>query len=99
VLAARKGYLFGILAYLIWGLFPLYWKLLRPSDALEILAHRIVWSFVAVAVVVAATRGWRRIGALMSQPRKLATIALAATLITLNGDHISGSTPTRWRPH
>ena len=42
----RMGYLFGVGAYLCWGLFPLYWKLLRPATAMEILAHRIVWSFI-----------------------------------------------------
>lgn len=82
--AARNGYLFGIVAYLCWGLFPLYWKLLRPSDALEILAHRIVWSFLAVAIVVTVARGWRRIGGLLRQPRKVTLVGLAAVLIAVN---------------
>ena len=82
--AARIGYLFGLLAYLCWGLFPLYWKLLRPSGALEILAHRIVWSFLAVAIVVSLVRGWKRIAGLVRRPRKLALIGLAAALIAVN---------------
>ncbi len=44
----RRGLLFGAAAYVMWGLFPLYWPLLRPAGALEILAHRIVWSLVVV---------------------------------------------------
>jgi chloramphenicol-sensitive protein RarD len=91
MLPARKGYLFGVLAYLCWGAFPLYWKLLRPSTAVEILAHRIVWSFAAVVVVVAVARGWRRIGELLHRPRKLALIALAAILVAVNwGIYIYG---------
>jgi chloramphenicol-sensitive protein RarD len=80
----RKGYLFGIAAYLLWGVFPLYWKLLRPSGALEILAHRIVWSFAAVAIIMTVGRGWRRIWALVRRPRKLGLIATAAVTIAVN---------------
>jgi len=87
----RKGYAFGVAAYLCWGLFPLYWKLLRPSTALEILAHRIVWSFVLVALLVFGMRGWRRIGRLARQPREVALIAVAAGLIAVNwGTYIYG---------
>ncbi len=44
----RRGLTFGATAYLIWGLFPLYFPLLEPAGALEILAHRMVWSLVVV---------------------------------------------------
>jgi len=87
----RKGYAFGVAAYLSWGLFPLYWKLLRPSTPVEILAHRILWSFVLVTVLVFATRGWRTVGRLARQRRKLALIALAAVVISFNwGTYIYG---------
>ena len=52
----RLGYLYGLGAYLLWGFFPLYLKLLRPAGPLEILAHRIVWSVVFVALLLAALR-------------------------------------------
>lgn len=78
------GYLFGVSAYLCWGLFPLYWRLLRPSTPVEILAHRIVWSFVLVALIVSVARGWRRIGALARRPRKLGLITMASVLIAVN---------------
>ena len=61
--SGRNGYLYGVAAYLCWGLFPLYWKLLRPSTPVEILAHRIVWSFLLVFALVLVTQGWRRIRA------------------------------------
>jgi len=54
----RRGVIFGVVAYLIWGLFPLYWPLLEPADAGEILAHRMVWSLIVMSVVVTAARQW-----------------------------------------
>lgn len=56
---AKRGVAFGAAAYVLWGLFPLYWPLLKPAGSVEILAHRIMWSLVAVGVVVlAARRTW-----------------------------------------
>jgi chloramphenicol-sensitive protein RarD len=80
----RKGYLFGVGAYLIWGLVPLYWKLLRPSTPLELLAHRVVWSAVFVAVVVTAMRDWRRITELLRRPAKVGLVAVASLVIAVN---------------
>lgn len=51
----------GVLAYTLWGFFPAFFPLLEPAGAVEILAHRIVWSFVVMAVVVTILRGWRRL--------------------------------------
>ncbi len=88
---ARKGLLFGVGAYVCWGLFPLYWKLLAPAGALEILAHRVVWSLVAVLLVVVVQRRWRSIGALLRQPRRVALIVAAAVVIAINwGTYIYG---------
>lgn len=88
---ARSGYVYGVAAYLCWGLFPLYWKLLEPAGALEILAHRIIWSLVLVAVVVALRRRWGAIAALLRQRRRVALIGLASALIAVNwGTYIYG---------
>jgi chloramphenicol-sensitive protein RarD len=78
----RRGILYGIAAYLLWGLFPLYWPLLKPAGPVEILAHRIIWSLVAVAVILSARRHWRWIRAI--PPRRLALLTLAAAIITVN---------------
>lgn len=87
----RRGYLFGVGAYLCWGLFPLYWKLLRPAGAVEILAHRVLWSFAVVLLIVTATRGWRRISGLIRTPGKMALICAAAVVIAINwGMYIYG---------
>jgi chloramphenicol-sensitive protein RarD len=68
----------------MWGLFPLYWPLLEPSDSLEILANRMLWSLVAVAGILLATRhrGWIR--PLLRQPARLAMCAGAAAVVSVN---------------
>ena len=79
---ARQGIAFGVAAYLMWGLFPLYWPLLKPLGSLEILSHRIVWSLVVMVVWLAALKKltWVR-----SVPRvKLAWLTLAAVLVSFN---------------
>ncbi|MFI6506221.1 EamA family transporter RarD [Streptosporangium sp. NPDC050855] len=81
---ARRGVLYGVAAYTMWGLFPLYWPLLKPSGALEILAHRIAWSLVAVVVILAVRRHWSWFRELLRTPAKLGLLALAAAVITLN---------------
>jgi chloramphenicol-sensitive protein RarD len=84
VTETRKGLLSGTAAYVLWGLFPLYWPLLKPAGALEILAHRIMWSLVVVAVLLAVRRRWSWIRELRTQPGRLGLLATAALLITVN---------------
>jgi len=87
----RRGYLFGIAAYGLWGLFPLYWPLLRPSGPVEILAHRVVWSLAVVAVLLTIQRNWSWISALLRRPRTLLGIVATAALISVNwGMYIYG---------
>ncbi|MFC4021002.1 EamA family transporter RarD [Micromonospora sp. GCM10011542] len=87
----RLGYLYGFGAYLLWGFFPLYLKLLRPAGPLEILSHRIVWSVVFVALLLAALRNVGFLRALLRRPRALAGIGVAAALIAVNwGTYIYG---------
>ncbi|HET6549455.1 MAG TPA: EamA family transporter RarD [Solirubrobacter sp.] len=81
-MAARSGFLAGLTAYLLWGLFPLYWPLLEPAGAIEILAHRIVWSVVLLVAVLALTHGFRWARDL--DRRRVVLLALAAALITVN---------------
>jgi chloramphenicol-sensitive protein RarD len=78
----RRGFLFGLAAYGIWGLFPLYWGLLKPAGALEILAHRIVWSLVTVTILVLALRRWPWF---RTAPRKtLLALTVGSVLIAVN---------------
>ena len=87
----RRGYLAGFAAYALWGFFPLYFHQLLPAGAVEILAHRVVWSLVVVAVLTVVLRRWRDVLALRHRPRTLAGLALAAVLIGINwGVYIYG---------
>ncbi|MGW5558509.1 EamA family transporter RarD [Micromonospora sp. NPDC003944] len=87
----RLGYLYGFGAYLLWGFFPLYLKLLRPAGPLEILAHRIVWSVVFVALLLAALRNIGFLRSLLRRPWAVAGIVAAAALIAVNwGTYIYG---------
>lgn len=80
----RRGLTYGIAAYLIWGLFPLYWPLLEPAGALEILADRMVWSLVLVALLLTLCRGWPEVRRIAADRRQLLRLALAAALVTVN---------------
>ncbi|MFF7182083.1 EamA family transporter RarD [Streptomyces sp. NPDC008121] len=68
----------------MWGLVPLFWPLLKPAGAIEILAHRMVWSLLAVGVALLALRRWGWIRELAREPRKLGLIAVAAAVISVN---------------
>src|SRR5262249_61880340 len=80
----RRGYLSGLAAYLIWGFFPLYFHRLLPASPTEILAHRVVWSLVFVALITTFARRWRHIGPLVRTPAKLGGIALAGFVVAIN---------------
>jgi chloramphenicol-sensitive protein RarD len=80
----RRGYLYGLTAYALWGFFPIYFKLLAPSPPLEILAHRVIWSVVFVSVVLLVMRNWRFLGRILCDRRLLGGIILAAVLIAAN---------------
>ena len=80
----RKGLLLGVAAYSIWGLFPLYWPLLEPAGAIEILAHRVVWSAVAMAVLVLVVRRHREVRAALSSPQSVLLMTAAAVVIGIN---------------
>ena len=80
----RKGLLNGFAAYGMWGLVPLFWPLLEPAGAVEILAHRMVWSLGVVAIALVVMRRWAWTGELLRQPRKLGLITVEAAVITVN---------------
>lgn len=81
---SRKGLLLGVSAYLLWGLFPLYWPLLEPAGALEILAHRVLWSSVTMGLLVVLLRRTTHLRAFLRSPRLLALLALSAVTVTSN---------------
>ncbi len=78
----RSGVLLGAASYALWGLFPAYWPLLAPATPVEVLAHRVLWTLVFMAVVFTAVRGWRALRTLPA--RGWAMVVAAALLIAVN---------------
>ncbi len=87
----RRGTVFGGLAYLLWGVFPLYFHALLPAGSIEILVHRVVWSLLVCLVLVAVLRDTSWIRPLLAAPRRLARLGFAAMFIAVNwGVYIYG---------
>ena len=81
---SRAGLLYGLGAYLVWGVMPLYFKLLAQVSPTEIVGHRIIWSLVFLAVLATLWRRWSAIRAAVTTPRVLLTLMLTALLIAVN---------------
>jgi RarD protein len=80
----RLGTAAGLSAYLLWGVFPLYFPLLEPAGGLEIVAHRVVWSLLCVALLLTALRRWPLVRAAVTDRRTLLVLAGASVLIAAN---------------
>ena len=80
----NKGLLFGISAYLIWGLLPLYWKLVEDAGAYEILAHRGIWSLLLCVVLLALRKQIKSAYVMVRSSRTLSLLFLASGLLTIN---------------
>ncbi|MDT0167992.1 EamA family transporter RarD [Pseudarthrobacter sp. BRE9] len=78
------GMLFGIGAYVLWGLLPLYFFILMPAGAVEIVANRVVWSLLFCALLITVTRAWGTLAAALKDRRVFGSLALAAFLIAIN---------------
>jgi chloramphenicol-sensitive protein RarD len=80
----RKGILAAIAAYSLWGVFPVYWKMLQAVPALEILCHRIVWSLALLVLILAVRQQWHWLRSLRRRPRTLAASLTGACLLGAN---------------
>jgi chloramphenicol-sensitive protein RarD len=80
----RRGVLYGIGAYGLWGIFPLYFRLLERSGAVEVVLHRVLWSLLVCLAVVAAVRGWAELRAVLAVPRHVVTLGVGAVLLAVN---------------
>lgn len=80
----RRGFGYALAAYAMWGLFPLYWPLLEPTPAVQILAHRMVWSLVFVAAVLVVRGRWAFVAQLRRDRRRLGLLVVAAVLVSVN---------------
>ncbi len=80
----RAGYLYGLAAYFMWGLFPLYFDLLERSGAVEIVAYRALFSFVFCLILIPVARRWRTLLAALRRPKLAGTLAVAGFIVALN---------------
>ena len=78
------GLLFGVSAYTLWGLFPIYWPLLKPANPLEIVSHRAVWTLVFCFIILALTKALKPTLALLKRPKIVAGLFLSSILISIN---------------
>jgi len=75
------GFLLGLTAYALWGVLPVYFKALSAVPAVDIVAHRILWSLPFLAILILVTRGWDKVRAVASRPRTLGILFVTALLI------------------
>jgi chloramphenicol-sensitive protein RarD len=80
----RYGLAMGFGAYFIWGLFPLFWSVLEPAGAAEIVSHRIIWSMLFLLLIVTLSRSWRNVFNVIRNKRTALLLVAAAFFITAN---------------
>ncbi|MGO8973645.1 MAG: EamA family transporter RarD, partial [Steroidobacteraceae bacterium] len=80
----RKGIVLAASSYVVWGLFPAYFLLLRSVSPVEVLAHRMIWSLVFLSLVLAFRRQWSWLRPLTRQPRLVVSFAVSAVLLSGN---------------
>lgn len=76
--------MFGFAAYAMWGAFPLYWPLLEPAGAVEILAHRVLWSCITMGLLLVLVRRTAQLRAVVVDRRVRVLLAVAAAVISVN---------------
>jgi chloramphenicol-sensitive protein RarD len=80
----NKGLLFGVSAYIIWGLLPLYWKLVEEAGAYEILAHRGIWSLLICLSLLTLRKQLKSAYEMVRSSSTLSLLFLASGLLTIN---------------
>ena len=82
--ALRGGIISAISAYAMWGVAPLYFKLIDHINADEILVHRVVWSTLLLLLVVILTKRWRSFVTTITQPKIVIRLTISATFLAVN---------------
>ena len=80
----NKGIWNGLAAYVMWGFFPIYWKLLHDTPALQVIGHRIGWSFLLLIAVILLTKQWKDFRSAVLAPKVIGIYAIAGVLLTIN---------------
>ena len=78
------GLVYGVSAYVLWGMFPLYWPLLEPANPLEIVSHRAVWTMVFCLIVLYATKALKSTLATFKRPKVAVKLFTTTILISIN---------------
>lgn len=81
---SRRGFAAGVVAYALWGVLPVYFKAVAAVPAVDIVAHRVLWSVPFLAGLLMATRGWSKVAAALRDRRTLRLLMVSATLIAVN---------------
>ena len=82
--ATRRGLIYGVAAYFLWGVLPVYFKAIDTVPALDIVAHRILWSLPFLALLLFIGTGWREVGVALRHRRTLALLVVTSVLIGTN---------------
>ena len=81
---SRRGLAFGVAAYGLWGVLPIYFKAIADVPAVDIVAHRVLWSLPFLALLLFVGRAWPKVGQALRSPRTLALLTVSAILIGVN---------------
>src|SRR6185369_17800947 len=76
-----RGFIYGLAAYGLWGVLPIYFKAIKAIPAIDIVAHRVLWSLPFLALLIALARGWPKVRAAAGKPKTLGILTLTAVLI------------------
>src|SRR5690348_12479217 len=80
----RTGFALGLCAYALWGVLPVYFKIIEVLPATDIVAHRVIWSIPFLAVLILISRGWPKVEKALRSRRTLAMLTATAALIGTN---------------
>jgi len=80
----NKGIWYGVGAYVLWGFFPIYWKFLHQVPALQVIGHRIGWSFTLLGIYIIVTGQWPAFRSVAFKARTIGIYSIAAVLLTIN---------------
>jgi len=80
----QQGYLYAVLAFLMWGMAPIYFKQIESIAALEILTHRVIWSVLFLILIVFAAKQWHQIQHVIKKPKLLGMLCVSSTLLGFN---------------
>jgi chloramphenicol-sensitive protein RarD len=80
----RAGVLAGLGAYALWGIFPVYFKIVGSADPFEVLVHRVIWAVPFGALIIAARRQWSEVWRALRSPKMVGWLGLAALSISVN---------------